>query len=308
VHPLQHYLFGFMDRWAHLAANAPALANLPMRTPGLRSLVKAIAGVAPQRELPQFAKRSFQSAYRTRGAAGSAATPLLLWPDTWNNYFHPQVLGAAHEVLASAGFQVQFPAQHICCGRPLYDFGFLDQARKYLQEILERLGPQIDSGMPFVVLEPSCASVFRDELTNFFPSNERAIRLAKQTFLLSEFLTRHVPGYQPPQLAGRQIVLHGHCHHKALMGMQDERSLLEATNAQVSMLDSGCCGMAGPFGFEKDKFEVSQALGERVLLPAVRSASPETILVTDGFSCREQIRQNTPRHAVHLAEVLAGRC
>jgi Fe-S oxidoreductase len=308
VHPLQHYLFGFMDRWAHLAANAPALANLPMRTPGLRSLVKAIAGVAPQRELPQFAKRSFQSAYRTRGAAGSAATPLLLWPDTWNNYFHPQVLGAAHEVLASAGFQVQFPAQHICCGRPLYDFGFLDQARKYLQEILERLGPQIDSGMPFVVLEPSCASVFRDELTNFFPSNERAIRLAKQTFLLSEFLTRHVPGYQPPQLAGRQIVLHGHCHHKALMGMQDERSLLEATNAQVSTLDSGCCGMAGPFGFEKDKFEVSQALGERVLLPAVRSASPETILVTDGFSCREQIRQNTPRHAVHLAEVLAGRC
>jgi FAD/FMN-containing dehydrogenase/Fe-S oxidoreductase len=308
VHPLQHYLFGFMDRWAHLAATAPALANLPMQTPGLRSLVKAIAGVAPQRELPQFAKRNFQSQYRNRGAAGSAVPPLLLWPDTWNNYFHPQVLGAAHEVLASAGFQVQFPAQHICCGRPLYDFGFLDQARKYLQEILERLGPQIDAGMPFVVLEPSCASVFRDELTNFFPSNERALRLAKQTFLLSEFLTRHVPGYQPPQLAGRQIVLHGHCHHKALMGMQDERSLLEATNAQVSMLDSGCCGMAGPFGFEKDKFEVSQALGERVLLPAVRSASPETILVTDGFSCREQIRQNTPRHAVHLAEVLAGRC
>jgi Fe-S oxidoreductase len=310
VHPLQHYLFGFMDRWAHLAANAPALANLPMRTPGLRSLVKAIAGVAPQRELPQFARRSFQSEYRNRaqGTVGSGATPLLLWPDTWNNYFHPQVLGAAHEVLASAGFQVQFPAQHICCGRPLYDFGFLDQARQYLKNILQRLGPQIDSGMPFVVLEPSCASVFRDELTNFFPSNERALRLAKQTFLLSEFLTRHVPAYQPPQLTGRQIVLHGHCHQKALMGMQDERSLLEATNAQVSTLDSGCCGMAGPFGFEKDKFEVSQALGERVLLPAVRSASPETILVTDGFSCREQIRQNTPRHAVHLAEVLAGRC
>ena len=310
VHPLQHYLFGFMDRWARLAANAPALANLPMRTPGLRSLVKAIAGVAPQRELPQFAGRSFQSQYRARarGAAGSTATPVLLWPDTWNNYFHPQVLGAAHEVLASAGFQVQFPAQHICCGRPLYDFGFLDQARKYLKDILQRLGPQIDSGMPFVVLEPSCASVFRDELTNFFPSNERALGLARQTFLLSEFLTRHVPAYQPPQLTGRQIVLHGHCHHKALMGMQDERSLLEATNAQVSMLDSGCCGMAGPFGFEKDKYEVSQALGERVLLPAVRSASPETILVTDGFSCREQIRQNTPRHAVHLAEVLAGRC
>ena len=211
-------------------------------------------------------------------------------------------------MLAAAGFQVQVPAQHICCGRPLYDFGFLDQARKYLLGILERLGPQIDSGMPFVVLEPSCASVFRDELTNFFPTNERALRLAKQTFLLSEVLTHQAADYRPPQLAGRQMVLHGHCHQKALMGMQDELSLLQATNAQVSMLDSGCCGMAGPFGFEKEKFEVSQALGERVLLPAVRSAAAETILVTDGFSCREQIRQNSPRHAVHLAEVLAGRC
>jgi Fe-S oxidoreductase len=297
-----------MDRWAQLAAIAPALANLPMGTPGIRNLVKAISGVAPQRTLPVFARRSFRSQYRkVAGGGGSAkGTPVMLWPDTWNNYFHPQALGAAHEVLGSAGFDVQFPAQHICCGRPLYDFGFLDQARAYLTGILERLGPQIDTGMPFVVLEPSCASVFRDELINFFPSDERARRLAKQTFLLSEFLAR--AGYRPPPLHDRQIVLHGHCHHKALVGMQDELSLLQATQARVTMLDSGCCGMAGPFGFEKDKYEVSQALGERVLLPAVRSAAAETILVTDGFSCREQIRQNTPRHAVHLAEVLAGRC
>ena len=164
-----------------------------------------------------------------------------------------------------------------------------------------------DSGMPFVVLEPSCASVFRDELTNFFPQDQRAIKLAGQTFLLSEFLVRHVPGYRPPVLQGREIVVHGHCHQKALMGMQDELSLLEATKARVTMLDSGCCGMAGPFGFEKDKFEVSQSLGERVLLPAVREAAAETILLTDGFSCREQIRQNSPRQALHLAEVLAGR-
>jgi Fe-S oxidoreductase len=305
THPLQHYLFGFMDRWARMAAIAPGLANLPMRTPGVRSLVKSIAGVAPQRTLPEFAGRSFQSQYRNRAGGGGA--PVLLWPDTWNNYFHPQVLGAAHEVLGSAGFQVQVPAQHICCGRPLYDFGFLDQARSYLKNIMERLGPQIDAGMPFVVLEPSCASVFRDELLNFFPTDERARRLAKQTFLLSEFLAHQAPGYTPPQLSGRQMVVHGHCHHKALMGMQDEISLLRATSADVSVLDSGCCGMAGPFGFEKDKFAVSQALGERVLLPAVRGASAETILVSDGFSCREQIRQNSPRHALHLAEVLAGR-
>jgi Fe-S oxidoreductase len=295
-----------MDRWANLAAIAPGLANLPMRIPGVSGLMKRIAGVAQQRTLPQFAGRSFQSEYRNKPSA--KGTPLLLWPDTWNNYFHPQVLGAAHEVLSSAGFQVQVPAKHICCGRPLYDFGFLDEARKYLLGILERLGPQIDAGMPFVVLEPSCASVFHDELTNFFPANERAQRLAKQTFLLSEILAHHAPGYRPPDLGGRQMVLHGHCHQKALMGMEDELGLLLATRAEVNMLDSGCCGMAGPFGFEQDKFAVSQALGERVLMPAVRAAAPEAILVSDGFSCREQIRQNSPRHAVHLAEVLAGRC
>ncbi len=306
THPLHHYLFGFMDRFAHLAAFAPGLANLPMKTPGIRSLVKAIAGVAPQRELPQFAGKSFQAGNRNRRSSGGA--PVMLWPDTWNNYFHPQVLDAAQEVLTSAGFAVQVPAGHICCGRPLYDFGFLDQARKYLQDVMERLGPQIDSGMSFVVLEPSCASVFRDELTSLFPENERAQRLKKQTFLLSEFLAQQAPEYRPPQLSGRQIVLHGHCHQKALMGMQDEISLLQSTSAKVNVLDSGCCGMAGPFGFEKDKFEVSQALGERVLMPAVRSATPDTIVVSDGFSCREQIRQNSPRHALHLAEVLTGRC
>jgi FAD/FMN-containing dehydrogenase/Fe-S oxidoreductase len=301
-HPLHHYLFGFMDKWARLASPMAGLANLPMRTPGLRSLVKAIAGVAPERTLPEFAPRSFQSQYRPV-ADGS----VLLWPDTWNNYFHPQVLGAAHEVLGTAGFQVQFPKQHICCGRPLYDFGFLDQARQYLVDILERLGPQIDAGIPVVMLEPSCASVFRDELLNFFPQNERAKKLAAQTYLLSEFLAKKAPQYAPPSLSGRDIVLHGHCHHKALMGMQDEVSLLKATQAQVTLLDSGCCGMAGPFGFEKDKYEVSQALGERVLMPAVRAAEARTIVVSDGFSCREQIRQNSPRHALHLAEVLAGR-
>jgi Fe-S oxidoreductase len=306
VHPLHHYLFGFMDRFASMASMSPGLANLPMQMPGLRSLVKAIAGVAPQRTLPQFAGRNFRAQYARQKPVGKG-NPVLLWPDTWNNYFHPQVLSAAYEVLGTAGFGVEVPAQHICCGRPLYDFGFLDQARKYLLKVLDKMGPQIDAGMPFVVLEPSCASVFRDELTKLLPANERAQRLANQTFLLSEFLVKYAPAYRPAQHSGKKMVLHGHCHQKAMMGMQHEVSLLQATNAEVSMLDSGCCGMAGPFGFEKDKFEVSQKLGERVLLPAVRAAAPETILVSDGFSCREQIRQNSPRHAQHLAEVLAGR-
>ena len=255
MHPLQHYLFGFMDRWAHLAAIAPALANLPHADAGRAHPGEIYLGRRAPAHLPRVcpAKLPVAVPQTCREIGCANATPLLLWPDTWNNYFHPQATGRSRTKCSSFGWiRRQFPEQHICCGRPLYDFGFLDQARAYLMTFCDASRPQIDAGMPFVVLEPCCASVFRDELINFFPHDERAQRLAKQTFLLSEFLIR--AGYRPPQLHSRQIVLHGHCHHKSLVGMQDELSLLQATSAQVNMLDSGCCGMAGPFGFEKDKY------------------------------------------------------
>jgi len=316
LRPLRHYAFGFMDRLARAASLVPGLttraANLPLRTPGLSHIVKAVLGVAQQRTLPQFAARSFQSAWRARLSKGSAARvvpgrAVLLWPDTWNNYYHPQSLHAAARVLASAGFAPEVPAHHVCCGRPLYDFGFLHAARTYLENILRDFAPQIDAGLPFVFLEPSCASVFRDELVNFFPAGSRAQRLRAQTLLLSEFLAGHAPAFQPAQHPGSRILLHGHCHHKSVMKMTDEVAILRRTGAEVELLDSGCCGMAGPFGFEREKFEISQILGERVLLPAVRAAAPETLLVADGFSCREQIAQNSDRRAVHFAEVIASR-
>jgi Fe-S oxidoreductase len=228
---------------------------------------------------------------------------VILWVDTFNNYFHPETTRAALEVLQRAGFTVTIPGVHLCCGRPLYDFGMIDRAKSYLRQIMQVLGEQIDAGLPIVVLEPSCASVFRDELQNLFPEEERAKRLRRQTFLLSEFLERHAPGYQPPQLSGK-VLLHGHCHHKALMKMNDEESVLRKMGADLQSLDSGCCGMAGPFGFEKDKFALSQAVGERVLLPAVRGAAQDTLIVSDGFSCREQIIQATGRKALHLAEAI----
>ncbi|HEX6772886.1 MAG TPA: FAD-binding and (Fe-S)-binding domain-containing protein, partial [Acidobacteriaceae bacterium] len=306
IHPLPHYLFGFMDRWARLASLAPRIANAALAVPGVEAVAKRIADVAPQRSIPRFASRSFLRDQSTRSNGNDNRKTVLLWPDTWNNYLQPQVLHAAARVLRDAGFRVVFPRRHICCGRPLYDFGFLDHARRYLDDVLTRLAPQIDAGMPFVVLEPSCASVFLEELRNFYPKNARAQQLAKQTYLFADFLAAHAPGWQPPSLTGRKIVLHGHCHHKSVFNMKAERSLLEHTGAQVTMLDSGCCGMAGPFGFERDKYEVSQTLGERVLLPAVRAVDGNTIVVTDGFSCREQISQNTERHAVHVAQVLAG--
>jgi Fe-S oxidoreductase len=210
---------------------------------------------------------------------------------------------AAYKVLASAGFRIEVPNHHLCCGRPLYDFGLLDTAKQYLAKILDALTPQIEAGTPIVVLEPSCASVFRDELVNLFPDDKRAAKLRTQIYLLSEFLVKFAPDYTPPKIDGR-IVVHGHCHQKAGPGMRDEMALLKATGAEVELLDSGCCGMAGPFGFEDEKYEVSQTLGERVLLPAVRS-NASAIIVSDGFSCCEQITQNTSARPQHLAEVLA---
>ncbi len=302
--PLAHYAFGYMDRWAAVASYAPTLANLPLGIPAINNRIKSLLHIAPQRNLPRFAAKNFRSAFRTQ-PPHAAQSSVILWPDTWNNYFHPSALHAAAQVLTTAGHHVTVPRNHICCGRPLYDFGLLDEARRYLLRILDTFEEQILAGTPVVMLEPSCASVFRDELTNFFPNDPRALMLSKQTIMLSQALAE-TPGYHPPQLPNQRIVVHGHCHQKALMTMKDELALLRATGADVSLLDSGCCGMAGPFGFEADKYDVSQTLAERSLLPAVRAAAPETILVSNGFSCREQIAQNSPRRAVHLAEVLAG--
>jgi FAD/FMN-containing dehydrogenase/Fe-S oxidoreductase len=316
-HHLRDYAFGFMDKWANLASAIPGLTprltNIPLQVPGVSHALKAILGVAPQRRLPQFAPHSFQSRHRSSGQSGPSAAgakPVLLWPDTWNNYYHPQTLIAAQRVLETAGFAVSVPRTHLCCGRPLYDFGFLLEARHYLERVLETLAPEIDAGIPIVFLEPSCGSVFHDELRNFFPPDKsilgaRAARLRDQSYILSSFLARQAPQYLPPNLTGRSIILHGHCHQKSLMKMKSELDLLRRTGANVTLLDSGCCGMAGPFGFEREKFNISQTLAERALLPAVRNASPETLLVSDGFSCREQIAQNSSRRAFHTAEILA---
>jgi len=185
----------------------------------------------------------------------------------------------------------------------LYDFGMLDRAADYLRRVMRALGPEIDKGRPIVVLEPSCASVFRDELRNLFPTEPRAIQLSSQTFLFGEFLTQHAPGYQPPRLSER-VLLHSHCHERAVLKSGADATLFRQMGADVQTLDAGCCGMAGPFGFEADKFPISRAIGERALLPAVRQAEADTIVVSNGFSCREQIVHGTARRVMHTAEVL----
>ncbi len=303
LRPLRGYAFGYLDRWARIAARAPRLLNALTHAPGAGALVKAIVGVAPQRELPRFARETFAAGFRRRGPHG-AGPAVLLWPDTFNNFFHPQVGHAAARVLEAAGFRVELPDGHVCCGRPLYEFGFLDAAKRYLQAIVDRLGPQIDAGTPLVVMEPACAAVFRDELCNLLPNDERAKRLSAQAYFFEEFLAREAAGFRPPPLSRRAIV-HAHCNRKALLGKDTGSRLLDLAGLDGEVLDSGCCGMAGAFGFERAKYEVSRSIGELVLLPRVRAAAPDTLLIADGYSCREQIVQCTGRTALHPAEVLA---
>ena len=307
--PLRAYAFGMIDRWARWASLSPAIANFFTHAPGFRYLLGLILGLAPQRQLPRFARLSFRQWAGLKRPALFEKAPkpekqeALLWIDTFNNYFHPETSRAALEVLEHVGFTAKCPRQVLCCGRPLYDFGMLAAAKRYLKTVMDVLGAEIDAGLPIVVLEPSCASVFRDELCNLFPRDARASRLRQQVFLLSEFLAKFAPGYEPPKLSAK-VLLHRHCHDKALMKMNDDEPLLRRMGVELECPDAGCCGMAGPFGFERDKFAIAQAIGERVLLPAVRRATPETIIVADGFSCREQIRQGTGRPAIHLADVL----
>jgi FAD/FMN-containing dehydrogenase/Fe-S oxidoreductase len=303
LRPRTAYAMGLIHRWARLASVSPAVVNLLTHAPGLRAIAKLAAGVSQQREIPAFALETFQHWFSRHRPTHPAGPRVLLWPDTFNNYFHPEVARAAVEVLEDAGMRVVVPRGALCCGRPLYDYGMLPRAKALLRRVLTVLAEDIADGTPLIGLEPSCLAVFRDELVNLFPHDPAARRLSQQAFTLSEFLTRKVQAYTPPRLP-RRAVVHGHCHHKAVMHFDPEWTLIQAMGLQARLLDSGCCGMAGSFGFEADKYAVSVQCGERVLLPAVREADSETVILADGFSCQEQIRQLTGRTALHLAEVL----
>jgi Fe-S oxidoreductase len=303
LRPMTGYSMGMIYWWSRLAARMPGVANFFTQTPGLSPIAKAMAGVASQRRMPTLAAQTFKQWFRERAIKNIGCPQVILWPDTFNNHFHPETAQAAVEVLEAAGYQVTVPEQSLCCGRPLYDYGFLDLAEKLLRDILNTLRPQIEAGIPVIGLEPSCAAVFRDELRNLFPQDAGAKRLANQMFLLSEFLEQKATHYQPPKLQKKAIV-HGHCHHKAIMKMKDEEAVLSKLGLDFHVPDSGCCGMAGAFGFEKDHYDISIKAGERILLPAVRKADEGTFIIADGFSCREQIEQTTTRKALHLAQVL----
>ncbi|MGH9342759.1 MAG: FAD-binding and (Fe-S)-binding domain-containing protein, partial [Terriglobia bacterium] len=288
LRPRSAYAFGMVFRWARMASRFPGLANFLTQSPRAGEWLKRRVGISPERKIPALAPQTFKAWFRRRAPRNSGLPPVVLWADTFNNYFSPAVSIAAVETLEAAGFRVIVPKQALCCGRPLYDYGMLGLARRKLRQTLKALAPYIEENVPVVGLEPSCVAVFRDELLNLFPGHPDAQKLAGQSSLLGEFLARH--NYTPPPLK-RKALLHGHCHQKAIAGMESDLSILERMGVEVEPLDSGCCGMAGGFGYEKDHYEVSVKVGELVLLPAVRKAPKDTLIITDGFSCREQVLQ-----------------
>jgi FAD/FMN-containing dehydrogenase/Fe-S oxidoreductase len=302
--PRYAYAFGFIDKWSRLASLVPELANFATQTPGLRRIAQLAAGIDEHRPLPTFAPMTLQSWFRNRGGtANPNGRPVVLFPDTFNNHLHTQVGVACVEALEAAGWQVIMPEGHVCCGRPLYDYGFLDQAETYLHRVLDQLREHIRAGTPIVGMEPSCLAVFKDELPKILPHDDDASRLRQNAYHFGEFFTAF--GIEPPKLAGAAM-LWGHCHHRATGGVDTEQQVLEQMGLDTDSVQGGCCGLAGSWGFEDGKWQISMDCGEQAYLPAARAASSDTVIVANGFSCQTQLQHapGTDREAMHLGQVL----
>jgi FAD/FMN-containing dehydrogenase/Fe-S oxidoreductase len=297
------YALGLIDQAGRLASRVPELVNLVTQTPGLAHVAKLAAGLDRHRPLPTFAPLTLQEWFEQRGGTKNPhGRRVVLWPDTFNNRLHTDVGVACVEALEAAGWQVVMPQGHVCCGRPLYDYGFLDLAEKYLRRVLDVLRDEVRAGTPVVGIEPSCLAVFKDELPGMLPHDDDAKRLAGNAYHFGEFLEAF--DVDVPRLEGKAL-LWGHCHQRATGGVAPEQKVLERMGLSVESLSGGCCGLAGSWGFEKGKYDISMDCGEQALLPGVRSADLSTVVVADGFSCQTQISDAaTGRRALHVAEVL----
>lgn len=318
IRPRTDYATGWLPLLASLVSRtrAAGLVNALSHAPGVKQLALAAAGLE-QREIPIFAPQTLQQWGATRpprpsGARGERGD-VLLWPDTFTNHFHPEIGRAAVRVLESAGWNVAIPTEPVCCGLTWISTGQLDVAKKILRRTVDTVAEHVRLGGYVIGLEPSCTAVFRSDAPDLLSGDQDVLRLRDQTLTLAELLMHHTPGWEPPQM-GRdaevkaQAMAQVHCHQHAVMGWQADADLLEAAGVEAEHLGSGCCGLAGNFGFTKGHGEVSQACAERVLLPRVREADRDTVVLADGFSCRTQVHDldSGGREAVHLAELLAG--
>lgn len=307
LRPRAHYALGRLPQWARLAALAPALVNRAAANPRLARLGKAAAGIDQRRALPAFAPQTLRELAKTRACQAPERTPggqVLLWPDTFTNHLSPQVGLAAMDVLEDAGFEVLLPGKAVCCGLTAISTGQLPLARRIARRSLGVLEPYLAQGIPVIGLEPSCTAVLRAELTRLLPEDPRARVLAESTRTFAEQLAEHADGWAPPQV-NVDAVVQTHCHQYADLGDDADRKLLSQAGIRPAEMSQGCCGLAGDFGFEDGHYEVSMAVAEQGLLPAIRAAGPDPQVIADGYSCRTQVQDGAGASARHLAEVLA---
>ncbi|MGH3488960.1 MAG: FAD-binding and (Fe-S)-binding domain-containing protein [Actinopolymorphaceae bacterium] len=308
LRPLSHYSMGFLPLWLRMAAPFARVANAAARVRPLAAFAKKLGGITPERDIPALARETFVRTFRRHRAAAEAlpadAPRVVLWPDTFTNTFDPQIGMDAVAVLESLGYRVEVPSKRVCCGLTWVSTGQLGVAKRVLRRTLATLQPWLDDGVPVVGLEPSCTALFRGELTDLLPDDAPASRLRELTTTFAELLAGHTEDFvvRTPDL---RALVQVHCHQHAELGFAADTTVLEALRVKADVLDSGCCGLAGNFGFERGHYDVSMACAERVLLPAVRSADDETAVLADGFSCRTQVRQAGEREPVHLAQLAA---
>ena len=302
--PRSHFSMGWLPALARVATRAPRTVNA-LTSSRFAGLLKRAGGIAPERDVPAFVEESFVAWFtQHRATEAPSRGPVVLWPDTFMNYLAPEVGRAAVTVLEAAGFEVRLPEGPVCCGLTWVSTGQLTTARRVLRRSLKRVAGSLFDGVPVVCLEPSCAAALRSDAADLLPDDPSARAAGRQVHTLAELLAEHAPDWQPPQVGGEALV-QVHCHQHAVLGFDRDAALLEAAGVRAEVPDSGCCGLAGNFGFEQGHYELSQAVGERVLLPRVREAASSTVVLADGFSCRTQIAQATTRRARTLAEILA---
>jgi FAD/FMN-containing dehydrogenase/Fe-S oxidoreductase len=306
LRPMSHYTLGWLPRAARVATRMPRVTNAVMGSRPLSTLIKRVGGIDARRPLPEFAEQTFRAWFAARPVPAGPAPhgPVMLWADTFTNAFNPEVGQAAVAVLEDAGYEVRLTQGNVCCGLTWISTGQLDGARRQLRRSLDALAPALDAGIPIVGLEPSCTAVLRSDAHELMPDDQRAARLGPATKTLAELLSA-TPGWVPPSLAGVTGVAQPHCHQHAVMGWEPDKALLAAAGATVTAV-GGCCGLAGNFGVEKGHYEVSVAVAEIALLPAVRAAGEGDIVLADGFSCRTQLDQLADRDGIHLAQLLAA--
>jgi Fe-S oxidoreductase len=314
VRPRSHYALGQLPRWARLAGAAPGLAARALDVPAIARVARWAAGVDQRRALPRLARVPFSRAFARRPAHDVPADlasrpPVLLWADTFSDRFDPEVAVATVRVLEDAGFRVEVPSTPRCCGLTWITTGQLDAAKRILRATVDELATWARAGVPIVGIEPSCVAVLRDDAPRLLGAEDGpgtdARDVAAATRTLAEVLASRRPGWSPPRLDGVRVLAQPHCHHHAVMGWEADRRLLLAAGASVEAV-GGCCGLAGNFGVEEGHHDVSVAVAETALLPAVRAMPPETVVLADGFSCRTQLAGLADQRSLHLAQLLTA--